>query len=284
MGDLGKLSQRLDELERSQVELKDSLRKAEEARDAYHHLYMEMMERCRKLERGLMGPSSERLPKDDDQLSLKIIDLALDERDKAEVSKLETEEVKSHKRRKPTGRKPIADVLPRVDIEILPDEVRREGLAHFDRIGEDVAEVIERRPASLVIARVIKPKFVRKDRDRQSTKVYVGATPGLPIERGVAGPGLLADTLVRRWQDHLPLNRLESIYARDRLEVARSTICGWHMQLVPLVEPLVAAMRADAFTGAFHLHRRDGRSGAGQGEVPACSFLGIGRARQARAL
>ena len=65
----------------------------------------------------------------------------------------------------------------------------------------------------------------------------------LPIPRGLAGPGMLADTIVKRWQDHMPLNRLEDMYARDGLELARSTICGWHGALAEVVKPLVAAMR-----------------------------------------
>ena len=52
---------------------------------------------------------------------------------------------------------------------------------------------------------------------------------------------------MKRWQDHLPLNRLEDIYARDGLELSRSTIGGWHEQLAPLAKPLIAAMRQDAF-------------------------------------
>ena len=88
--------------------------------------------------------------------------------------------------------------------------------------------MLERRPASLVVARIIKPKFVRKDRARsEGAEIVVGQTPELPIERGLAGPGLLADTIVKRWQDHLPLHRLEGIYARDGVELARSTVCGW---------------------------------------------------------
>jgi len=126
--------------------------------------------------------------------------------------------------------------------------VKQQGLDNFKRIGEEVTEVIERRPASVVIARVIKPKFMhRDDGQNESTQVWVGSTPQLPIERGLAGPGMLSDTLVKRWQDHLPLHRLEGIYARDGLELARSTMCGWHEQLLPLVQPLVDAMRADAF-------------------------------------
>jgi transposase len=62
---------------------------------------------------------------------------------------------------------------------------------------------------------------------------------------------MLADTLVRRWQDHQPLNRLEGIYAREGLQVAKSTLCGWHEKVADLVQPLVGAMRAEAFTQPY---------------------------------
>ena len=249
VADLEALVRRLDELERSHGELKESLAAAEQARDAYHELYLEMMQRCRKLERGLLGKSAERVAGDGSQLSLDVIGMMLGEREAAAIETLEAEAktVREHKRRKPTGRKPIPDELPRVEIEVLPDEVQREGLDAFERIGQEVTEVVERRPASLVVARIIKPKFVRKDRDRSCADVFVGSTPSLPIERGLGGPGLLADTLVKRWQDHLPLHRLEDVYGRDGIELRRSTVCGWHGQLAQLVEPLIAAMRADAF-------------------------------------
>jgi len=103
-----------------------------------------------------------------------------------------------------------------------------------------------------VVVRVHKPKFVRKDRERMAeTEVLCAPSPELPVERGLAGPGLLADTIVRRWQDHLPLNRLEAVYAREGLELARSTICGWHMELGALVQRLVAAMFKDALASPY---------------------------------
>jgi len=71
-------------------------------------------------------------------------------------------------------------------------------------------------------------------------------TAELPIPRGRAGPGMLADTIVRRWQDHQPLHRLERISARDGLTLNRSTLCGWHEQLAELATPLVDVMLADA--------------------------------------
>ena len=139
--------------------------------------------------------------------------------------------------------------MPRVEIEVLPPEVEKHGLDAFERIGEDVCETVERRPASLVVARVVRPKFVRKGRERdgRDRRVLVAPPPELPIARGLAGPGMLADTIVKRWQDHMPLHRLEAKYARDGLELARSTMCGWHAALADVVQPLVSAMRTDAF-------------------------------------
>jgi transposase len=245
----GALAQRLDELENKFVTI-------EKERDEYRRLYLEVMERCRKLELGLFRSKSERLP-DDSQLSLGVLSMMLDERARADVAAaLEhadaEQEVRAHTRQKPTGRKPIPENLPRVDILVLPLEVERAGLDAFERIGEEVSETIERRPASLVVARVIRPKFVPKDRERDAeTTVLVGEPPELPIPKGLAGPGMLADTIVKRWQDHLPLHRLEGIYARDGLELARSTMCGWHGALADLAKPLIEAMRQDAFAQPY---------------------------------
>lgn len=237
---------RLDELEKR-------FSVAERERDEYRALYLETMERCRKLELGILASKSEHLPKNEAQLSLGVLSLVLGERQLADLdAALEAanaeQEVKGHTRRKPTGRKPLPEHLPRVEIQVLPPEVEKEGLDAFERIGEDISETIERRPASFVVARVVRPKFVRRDRERDGeTDVFVAPPLELPIPRGLAGPGMLADTIVKRWQDHMPLNRLEDMYARDGVELARSTMCGWHGALAEVVQPLVSAMRDDAF-------------------------------------
>lgn len=246
MTSIEQIAHRLEQLEKQMIVV-------QRERDEYRALYLDTMERCRKLELGLLASKSERLPENEAQLSLGVLSMVLSERQLAdldaaiEASKAE-QEVKAHIRRKPTGRKPLPEDLPRVEIQVLPPEVEKEGLDAFERIGEDVCETLERRPASLVVARVVRPKFVRKDRERNAeTDVLIAAAPELPIPRGLAGPGMLADTIVKRWQDHMPLHRLEDMYARDGLELARSTMCGWHAALADIVKPLVSAMRADAF-------------------------------------
>lgn len=221
-------------------------------RDQYRALYLKTLELCRKLELGIVGPKRERLSESDAQLTMSMLGMLLpaDEGSAAPPAPAppaaETT-VAAHTRATPTGRKPLPEKLPRVDVEVLPPEVQEKGTDAFVRIGEDVTETVERRPASLVVVRTHKPKFVAKERERNvETKVLQAPPPELPIDRAIAGPGLLADTIVRRWQDHLPLHRLERIYGREGLDLARSTICGWHEALAGLVKPLVDAMWADA--------------------------------------
>ena len=210
------------------VEMRMSV--AERERDEYRALYLQTMERCRKLELGLLGQKSEKLRGDETQLSLDVLSLVLDDRQKAGLDAAlafaeEEQEIPAHKRRKPTGRKPLPEHLPRVEITLLPPEVEKGGLDAFVRIGEDVSETLERRPSAFVVARVVRPKFVRKDRERDAeTDVFIAEPAMLPIPRGLAGPGMLADTIVKRWQDHMPLHRLEGMYARDGVELARSTM------------------------------------------------------------
>jgi transposase len=235
-------------------ELTATVAKLVAERDEYRKLYHNMMELCRKLEQGILGQKRERLTQNDAQLTLSILSMLLGEdgRGAGELPAPAPSKVREHERQKPTGRKPLPEKLPRVDIEVLPPEVQRQGLDAFEKIGEDVTETVERRPASLVVVRTHKPKFVPKGRDRLAeTQVLQAPPPELPIERGLAGPGLLADTIVRRWQDHLPLHRLERIYGREGLELARSTVCTWHTELAGLARPLLDAMWADALKSPY---------------------------------
>ena len=249
------------ELARDIAELQAANATLKEERDRYRKLYQQMLEKARRLELGLLGQKSERLPSSDTQLSLHVLagllgeqDMTLDD-DAADAVVSEPEEAAEPKRRsKPTGRRPLPEHLPVVDIEVIPDEVLQAGLEHFERVGEEVLSTLERRPSSLVHCRIHRLKYLRKDRDRLDTPEFHIADPvSLPIERGLAGPGLLADTVVRRHADHLPFHRLQKIYAREGVELSKSTMCGWHDALDALCRPLVDAMRSDALAMAPYL-------------------------------
>jgi transposase len=242
-------------------------------REQYRKLYMDLLERCALLEKGIVtGKKAERFKGQDAQaqLTLQMLEMLLEKEDgesaAPEPAENDTEKVREHERKKP-GRKLLPEHLPRVKIEVLPLEVQRKGLDAFKRVGEEVRQVLERRPASMVVVEVVRPKFVERtalqdellaagkgvaltDESGELPRL-IAEPPELPIERGLAGPGMLADTIVRRWQDHLPLYRLALIYARDGLMLARSTMCSWHEQLADLAEPLVEAMLRDAFTAPY---------------------------------
>jgi transposase len=171
---------------------------------------------------------------------------------------------KTHRHnRKPTGRA-TARELPKVLIEMLPDEVKRLGLDAFERVGQETATTVERRVSSLVEVTVERPKFRAKtDSAIEAVKLARGACESaadqepqawfvtspaleLPIARGMAGPALLANVAVRRFDDHLPYNRLENVYEREGMRIGRSTLFGWLDALRPSFKPLIDALLRDA--------------------------------------
>ena len=127
----------------------------ERERNEYKKLALILQEQVERLKRGLLGQKAERLPTNDAQLSLAILNLAMaDEaaaaQPDAEMEPESEQTIGEHTRRKPS-RNALAGELPRVPIEILPPEVQREGLDAFELVGTETREVLERRSASSVV-------------------------------------------------------------------------------------------------------------------------------------
>lgn len=222
-------------------------------RDEYQQQYVALLEAYRRLEAGFRGQSRERfVAGSEEQLTLSaVLSMVVPVASAAAVA---TTTVPSHTRAKPTGRKPLPDDLPRIEVKVLPPEVQKEGLDAFECIGETVSEVVERRPSAVVVVRTVRGKYVRKAaKPAGEPKVLQGEPLEQPLPRALAGPGLLADSIVKKWTDHLPLHRMERIYGRDGLPVSRSTMCGWHEMAAALVAPLVVAMWSDALGTATYL-------------------------------
>jgi transposase len=120
------------------------------------------------------------------------------------------------------------------------------------KLGEDVSEVLEYVPASFVVIRHVRPKLSCTKCDC----IVQAEAPSRPIERGLAGPGLLAHVLVSKYCDHLPLYRQSEIYARQEVELERSTLADWVGGSSRLLEPLVEALHRYV-TAAGKLHADD---------------------------
>jgi transposase len=118
--------------------------------------------------------------------------------------------------------------------------------------GEDVAEILEYIPANFKVIRHVRPKFACK----QCERVVEAPAPSRTIERGLAGPGLLAHVLVAKYADHCPLFRQSEIYAREGVDLDRSTLAGWVGASSELLTPLVEALRKHVLS-ATKIHADD---------------------------
>lgn len=150
-------------------------------------------------------------------------------------------------------RKPLPDHLPRESVEHLPaNGCCPDCGGALKKLGEDVAEMLEYVPASFRVIRHVRPKLACAACD----VIIQAAAPSRPIARGMAGPGLLAHVLVAKYCDHLPLYRQSGIYAREGVELERSTLAGWVGQCNVLLRPLVAALQKHVLSGQ-KLHADD---------------------------
>lgn len=140
----------------------------------------------------------------------------------------------------------------------LPAHLPRESMVHTPActclgcggalrlVGESVSEVLEYVPARFKVIRHVRPKLAC---DGCETILQAPA-PSRPIARGLAGPGLLAHVLVSKYADHLPLYRQSVIYAREGVELDRSTLADWVGQSSALLRPLGEALAAHVLAAA----------------------------------
>jgi transposase len=203
-----------------------------------------------KLRRMLFGRKSERV-----SLQLEQLELQLEEMEavRAALVSDSVQRVRSdHAGAKP-ARRPLPAHLPR---EVVTHEPEQRccpdcggDLRHF---GEDVSEQLEYMPESFRVIRHVRPKFACN----QCETVVEAPAPSRPIARGLAAPGLLAHVLVSKYTDHCPLYRQSEIYARQGVELDRSTLAGWVGATSELLAPLVDAVRRHVL-GATKLHADD---------------------------
>jgi len=190
-----------------------------------------------RLQRTQFGRRSERL--DDEQLALGLEDLDTD------LGRAEA--------RHPA---PLAEPKQELRERALPDHLPREDVAidieehlcpccggALHAIGETVSEVLDFVPARLRVLRIRRPKYGC----RTCGTIHQAPAPERPIAKGMATPGLLAHVLVSKYCDHTPLYRQSQIFARQGVEIDRSTLANWVGGACWWLEPLQARLAAHVF-------------------------------------
>jgi transposase len=203
-----------------------------------------------KLRRTIFGKKSEKIVVQLEQLELHLEELESTQAEKEAAVERVTpaEEPKARPRRKP-----LSEHLPREVVTHLPQgDCCPDCGGQLRQFGHDVTEQLEYIPESFKVIRHVRPKFACSGCDR----VVEAPAPSRPIERGLAGPGLLAHVLVSKFADHLPLYRQSEIYARQGVEIERSTLAGWVGGASDLLSPLVDAIQKHVLAGS-KLHADD---------------------------
>jgi transposase len=159
----------------------------------------------------------------------------------AEIEALQPASRASDEKRQPK-REPLPAHLPRREVRHEPESTTCGCGQAMQRIGEDVAEKLDYQPGVFSVERHVRGKWVC----RCCEKLVQAAVAPHVIDKGVPTTGLLAQLLVAKYLDHLPLYRQERVFERAGMAIARSTLAQWvgecGVRLQPLVEALAAEM------------------------------------------
>jgi len=141
---------------------------------------------------------------------------------------------------RPRGRKPLPKHLKRERVEHdLPESEKHCAQCDQDlrRIGEEISERYEYLPAQMKVIEDACFTYAC------ACAVKTASKPAQPIEKSSAGASLLAQLIVAKWADHLPLHRQARMFRRHGIELADQTLCGWMAQCAALLEPLYEQLK-----------------------------------------
>ncbi|MDF9799228.1 transposase [Catalinimonas alkaloidigena] len=197
-----------------------------------------------ELKRLIFGSKRERFvpaQKDDAQLSL---ELATETTDEEQAVVKQT--VSYQRAVKQAGKKPVRqsfpDHLPRIDVVLEPEE----DVSTMRKIGEEVTEELDLEPARLFVRRYIRPRYVCAEES-----FHIAELPARPIEKGIPGPGLLAQIIVDKFVYHLPFYRQAQRYERMGMKIPSSTLNSWLPAACNLLEPLYLALKFEVLKSTY---------------------------------
>ena len=137
----------------------------------------------------------------------------------------------------------------------LPDSLRREeiiiepaaDITGCKKMGEEITEVLEYKPGELFVKKYIRPKYARQNNEG----VLIGTLPSRPLEKAMAGEGLLAQIIIDKYVDHLPLYRQMQRFERNGLKLPYSTLTDWVSSTCRLIEPLFTALKKQVLESSY---------------------------------
>lgn len=142
-----------------------------------------------------------------------------------------------------TGRMKLPADLPREQIIIEPTE----DISGLKKIGEEITEELERIPGKLFVRQYVRPKYAKA----QGEGVIIAALPARPIDKGIPGPGLLAQIVIDKFTDHLPLHRQQQRLEREGIKLPSSTLSDWIGATCDLIAPAYESLKQEVLTSDY---------------------------------
>ena len=136
-----------------------------------------------------------------------------------------------------SGRMKLPADLPREKVVLEPEG----DVSELRKIGEEVTEELERIPGKFFVKQYIRPKYAKAN----GQGVLIAELPPRPIDKGIAGPGLLAQIIIDKYTDHLPVHRQVQRFEREGIKLSSSTITDWIGVTCALLDPLYEVLRKE---------------------------------------
>ena len=137
----------------------------------------------------------------------------------------------------------------------LPEHLRREeiiiepaaDIRDCKKMGEEITEVLEYEPGELYVKKYIRNKYAKQNNEG----VLIGELPPRPLEKAMAGEGLLAQIIIDKYVDHLPLHRQMQRFERSGVKLAYSTLSDWVSNTCKLITPLFEALKKQVLQSPY---------------------------------
>jgi transposase len=147
---------------------------------------------------------------------------------------------KTDEQKQQPKRAPLPERLPRVERHHEPENTLCSCGCQMKRVGEDISEKLDYTPGVFTVERHVRGKWACA----QCRTLVQAPVPAAVIDKGIPTAGLLAQVLVAKHADHVPLYRQEAIFGRAGLAIPRSTLGAWIGQCGARLQPLVDALKA----------------------------------------
>ena len=142
-----------------------------------------------------------------------------------------------------TGRMRLPADLPREQVILEPEG----DVSGLKKIGEEITEELERIPGRLFVRQYVRPKYAKAGGEG----VLIADLPVRPIDKGIPGPGLLAQIIIDKYTDHLPVHRQIQRFGREGIKLSSSTLTDWIGGTCTLLEPLYDTLKANVLSSHY---------------------------------